>query len=114
MMELGFNLFQFIFTSTEDMLKVLHGKIWTFENQYLILREWKEEMLTKGDSFQMVDLWIQIWNLPHHWVCSKAGLKIGKMFTAVNDVLMLETGSVKGRHIKILASIDLDKPLIRG
>lgn len=43
-----------------------------------------------------------------------AGFKFKNLFENVTDVLILETGSKKGRHLKILAEVDLDKPLLRG
>ncbi|KAK6162102.1 hypothetical protein DH2020_001943 [Rehmannia glutinosa] len=43
-----------------------------------------------------------------------AGFCIGKMFSSVSDIYIPEICSVKGRHIKILAAVNLEKPLLRG
>lgn len=58
--ELGFNLFQFVFSNQEDKKKVAQGKAWTFEQQYLLLKDWKEGMNIQKESFAEVDLWVQI------------------------------------------------------
>ncbi|KAK6116451.1 hypothetical protein DH2020_049913 [Rehmannia glutinosa] len=99
---------------TKDKVKVLKGKAWSFENQYLILREWTEDILEKIEEISKVDLWIQVWNLPYHWIGVDTGRKIGKKIGNVWDVFVPETGSYKGRYIKILVEVDLNKPLFRG
>lgn len=38
--ELGVNLYQFTFESEQDRLKVLHGKAWSFESQFLVFKPW--------------------------------------------------------------------------
>ncbi|KAK6136615.1 hypothetical protein DH2020_029648 [Rehmannia glutinosa] len=112
--EIGNNLFQFIFQNQEDKNRVLKGKTWTFDNQYLLLREWSEDILEKVESINTVELWVQIWNLPFHWISLDTGRKIGKKFSFVSDVNIPDAGNIKGMHIRILADINLDKPLLRG
>lgn len=41
-------------------------------------------------------------------------VKIGQLFSHVRDVLIPDFGSSRGRPIKILATINLDKLLLRG
>ncbi|KAK6160207.1 hypothetical protein DH2020_003588 [Rehmannia glutinosa] len=112
--EIGENAFQFVFRNTEDKDKVLTGKPWSFDNQYLLLKAWDEMGNMKVENFNSVELWIQVWNLPLHWVAIDTGFKIGKLFENVLDVIIPEKGSIKGRFVKMLVEINLDKPLIRG
>ncbi|KAK6157964.1 hypothetical protein DH2020_005278 [Rehmannia glutinosa] len=112
--EIGMNLFQFVFYSQEDKLKVLKGKTWTFDNQYLILREWSDDALDKIGTMNSVEMWIQIWNVPYHWLSVETGRKIGSKFLSISDIFIPDTGNIKGRHIKILAEVNLEKPLLRG
>ncbi|KAK6119554.1 hypothetical protein DH2020_046721 [Rehmannia glutinosa] len=112
--EIGTNLFQFVFSSQEDKNKVLNGKTWSFDSQYLILREWKDRILEKISSINYVDLWVQVWNVPVHWISLETGRKIGNEFGKITDILIPETSSVNGRFIKLLVEICLDKPLARG
>ncbi|KAK6140965.1 hypothetical protein DH2020_025293 [Rehmannia glutinosa] len=112
--EIGVNLFQFIFSSQEDKIRVLNGKTWSFENMYLVLREWSENILDKIDQLNSVELWVQVWNLPYFWIGVETGRKIGKKFDKILDVVVPETGSSKGLFIRILAVVNLDKPLLRG
>ncbi|KAK6130151.1 LOW QUALITY PROTEIN: hypothetical protein DH2020_036067 [Rehmannia glutinosa] len=112
--EIGHNLFQFVFASQEDKSKVLGGKSWSFDNQYLLLREWYDNILEHVDSFTSIGLWLQVWNLPYHWITMETGRKIGLKFESVLDVLIPETGSSNGRFLKVLVEVDLTKPLLRG
>lgn len=112
--ELGINLFQFVFTILEDMRRVVNGRVWTFKQQYLILKEWKESMNAHNESFNSVQIWVRIWNVPLKWMLKEVGAKIGKLFSKVSEVLIPKLGSSRGRCIKILATINLEKPLLRG
>ncbi|KAK6160117.1 hypothetical protein DH2020_003498 [Rehmannia glutinosa] len=112
--EVGVNLYQFIFFSQEDKIRVLRGKTWSFDGLYLVLKEWAEDILEKTDQLNSVELWVQVWNLPYFWIGVETGRKIGKKFDNILDVLVPETGSSKGMFIKILVVVNLDKPLLRG
>lgn len=112
--ELGINLFQFVFANLEDMKRVVNGRVWTFNQQYLILKEWKESMNVHTEAFNSVQIWVQMWNVPLKWMSKEVGAKMGKLFSQVSEVLIPETGSSRGRCIKILATVNLEKPLLRG
>ncbi|KAK6114965.1 hypothetical protein DH2020_007234 [Rehmannia glutinosa] len=62
--ELVFNLFQFVFRNKEDLMRVVEGRVWSFDSQWIILKEWKEGLNIKEEKFVEVDLWVQVWNLP--------------------------------------------------
>ncbi|KAK6158751.1 hypothetical protein DH2020_006065 [Rehmannia glutinosa] len=114
MRELGMNLFQFVFQSEEDKNKIFKSRVWTFGNQYILLKEWGDEMNIKEEDFRTVNLWVQFWNLPNHWISTDTGLEIGKLFSEIRDMMIPEFGSTKGRFIKVLVPVNLYKPLLRG
>ncbi|CAA0832273.1 Unknown protein [Striga hermonthica] len=109
----GYNLFQFVFQSEEDKRKILQGKTWSFDGQYILLKEWSSTSINWQDEAK-INLWIQIHGLPLHWISEDTGLKIGKLFEQVSDVYVPDFGSISGRWIKILALIDLNEPLLHG
>ncbi|CAA0843064.1 Unknown protein [Striga hermonthica] len=111
---LDHNLFQFLFQSEEDITKVLKGKAWTFDGQYLLLKEWKKDDIDFKAGEMKIALWVQIHNLPLHWLSAEIGIKVGKLFSSVEDVIAPGTGSSNGRFVKILAEIDISEPLPRG
>ena len=53
---------------------------------------------------------MQIWSLPIHWITKDAWKKIGRVFNAVKEVIIL-LGGKDGKHLKILVEIDLKQPL---
>lgn len=64
--ELDRNLFQFVFSNQEDLRRVVNGKVWISDQQYLILKEWHEGMNLASEMFNTIRIWIQIWNVPQH------------------------------------------------
>ena len=95
-------------------MRVFNGKAWTFESQFLILKQWEANVDTQEGSFNKVHLWVPVWNLPIQWISKETGSKFRNLFSDVRDVLIPESGSKKGRCLKVLAEIRLDKPLLRG
>ncbi|CAA0823393.1 Unknown protein [Striga hermonthica] len=75
----GQNTFQFVFQSEEEKQKILTGKSWSFDRQYILLKEWTNVSIQWADE-EHVDLWVQIHGLPLHWISADTGIKIGKIF----------------------------------
>ncbi|CAA0826821.1 Unknown protein [Striga hermonthica] len=111
---IGPNIFQFLFQCEEDKLKVLKGKTWTFDGQYLILKEWRKGETDFRDDELKVDLWVQIHKLLLHLISAETGVKIGKLFSNVLDVVAPDARSNDGRIVKILAEVKVSEPLPRG
>ncbi|CAA0840189.1 Unknown protein [Striga hermonthica] len=111
---LGSNLFQFLFQFEEDKAKVLKGKAWNFDGLYLILKELKKGNIDFTDEEMKVELWVQIHKLPLHWISAETGMKVGRLFSNVIDVLAPGVGSNNGTIVKILAEIRISEPLLRG
>lgn len=52
--------------------------------------------------------------MPPHGISKETGLKFTNVFPRVTDVIIPDSGSKRARYLKVLAKIDLDKPLLRG
>ncbi|CAA0816030.1 Unknown protein [Striga hermonthica] len=111
--ELDSNFFQFVFQSKEDLPKVAARNTWLFENQYLILKEWREGMSSNHLCFDEVVLWVQVHNVPLNWICTDVGLKVDNVFKGVKNVVIHQSSNVAGRHLKLLAVIDLNEAIPR-
>ncbi|CAA0837110.1 Unknown protein [Striga hermonthica] len=83
---IGQNSFQFIFQNDEDRAKVLQGKTWTFDGQYILLKNWSPEGVDFSEEDEKVQLWVQIHQLPLHWLGYESGIMIGKLIGKVLDV----------------------------
>lgn len=84
--ELGVNQYQFVFSSQDDKRRILNGKTWTFDAEFLILKPWTKELDILNETFNRIQVWIQIWNLPTHWISKETGLKFKNLFCDISDV----------------------------
>ncbi|XP_071929195.1 uncharacterized protein [Coffea arabica] len=112
--EIGRNLFQFIFDKDKDVEMVLSSSPWIYDGQPLILLRWEAGLEENEKALSRTFIWVQIWNLPLHWVTKEVGRKIGSMFSSVEEMIILQNGGKKGKHMKILVEMDLSIPLPRG
>lgn len=94
--ELGPNLFQFQLERGEDREKILLGGPWIMDNQILVIKEWEVGCERKLHHFRFAHIWVQIWNLPVHWLCKSVGFKLGKIFRSVREVLVPPGGESLG------------------
>ncbi|CAA0831374.1 Unknown protein [Striga hermonthica] len=111
---IGINLFQFIFESEKDKQKVLHGKTWSFDGQYLLLKEWDPKATEFSREEEKIKTWVQVHNLPLHWLTAEMGLKIGKIIGKVLNVQTPGAGSPHGNLIKIQVELNLRETIPRG
>ncbi|XP_027177917.1 uncharacterized protein LOC113777071 [Coffea eugenioides] len=84
------------------------------DSQILVLNRWFEGIEEDESAFNEAPLWVQVWNLPVHWMSKEVGRKIGVVFNGVKEVIIPQTGSKEGRHIKLLVVADISQPLLRG
>lgn len=79
-----------------------------------MLHPWEEKLSWKDACFNFSNFWVQVWNVPPHWLSIETGKKIGGSLGTVKDVLVAELGGKEERHINIQVELDLTKPLLRG
>lgn len=108
------NVFQFVFKEAWDREVVLQGRPWLFDNYLLVLHQWEEDLKWTDECFNFSPFWVQVWNIPTHWMSLETGRKIGNQLGTVKDVMLVESGGKEERFLKILVVIDLTKPLQRG
>ncbi|CAA0813200.1 Unknown protein, partial [Striga hermonthica] len=111
--ELSPNYFQFIFQSKDDMQKVSNGINWSFENQYLVLKDWRTGISSKHSCFNELNIWVQVTNVPLNWLSTEVGLKIGKAFKHVNNVVLANSGNHGRKILKLFVTLNLEEPLPR-
>ena len=113
--ELGPNLYQFLIPDGEIRERVVNGGPWILDNQLIVLSKWYEGIEDDPDAFRMTPLWVQMWNLPVHWLSKEVGKKIGKtVFRGVKKAIIPQAGGKEGRHLKVHIVIDTYRPLPRG
>ncbi|XP_027157572.1 uncharacterized protein LOC113759204 [Coffea eugenioides] len=112
--EIRTNLFQFSFGLKSDLDRALNGRPWIYDGQPLILLKWREGIEDDLEVFDKGRIWIQVWNLPLHWLTKEVGRKIGGIFSEVLEVIVPPGGGKEGKHMKMLVEFDLTMPLPRG
>lgn len=50
--ELGINFYQFIFSNVEDRERVMQKGPWLFDNQILVIHQWRPELQRDDPSFK--------------------------------------------------------------
>ena len=63
-LEVGLNLFQFKFQLEFDMNHKFQGGPWTFDNQLLMLQQWRNGITVGNIQMDYASLWIQKWRAP--------------------------------------------------
>ena len=77
------------------------------DKQVMVFRRWSEGIEENYGAFATAPLWVQLWNLPVHWLTKEMGRKIGAVFKEVKEVIIPQSGGKEGRHLKILVLVDL-------
>ena len=78
-----------------------------------MLNRWEAGIEENTEAFRFAPLWVQVWNLPIHWISKEAGKKIGKVLKEVKEFLISHTGGKEGKHLKMLVWADMTQPLLR-
>ncbi|XP_027178169.1 uncharacterized protein LOC113777336 [Coffea eugenioides] len=112
--EVGVNTFQFFMANVKDRERICTRGPWVIDSQILVIRPWFDGFEENEVEFNIAPLWIQVWNLPVHWISKEVGKKIASVFHGTKEVIIPQGGGKEGRHIKILVLADISEPLMRG
>lgn len=110
----GDGIFQFIFPSELDATRVLRGKPWFFNNNFLNLERWQPNKALKDYCFDFTPMWVQAWGLPLQFLSKDVGVKLGMRFGDVDDVVIPQSWSREGRFLRIRTVLNVTQPLKRG
>ena len=93
--EIRTNMFQFTFVQKSDLERALNDEPWIYDGQPLILVKWTEGIEDEQNAFDKCRIWVQVWNLPLHWITKEVGRKMGGIFNEVIEVITREVGGKK-------------------
>ena len=114
MIKVGTNLFQLKFQTEFEMDRVLKGGPWSFDNQVLLLTNWKAGMTTDNVRFDSVALWVQIWGTPFDLVSPKITETEGSRLGSVVEVEKKEKSEGQSYFMRVKVAILIAKPIRRG
>ncbi|KAH7851261.1 hypothetical protein Vadar_009169 [Vaccinium darrowii] len=113
-LEIGNGIYQFILPSETAVIRILNGKPWYFNNNFLVLERWNPNIQPHLYKFNLTPIWIRIWGLPIQCVSKEVGLKLGSRIGYADDVAIPVTGSKNGRFVRVRVHMDVTLPLKRG
>ncbi|CAI9116057.1 OLC1v1017107C1 [Oldenlandia corymbosa var. corymbosa] len=87
--------FQFIFAKSEDREAILRQRPWSFDSHFLVLQKREEEMDYEAETFNFTPIWVQIWNIPRHWVFREMGLDLREFIDEVKDAIVPDISDKK-------------------
>ena len=112
--EVGPNLFQFKFTFEFDLNRVFRGSPWTFDNQLLLLKQWRRGMTVENTSMETASLWIQIWGAPLDMFTSQVTKEVGSRLGAVEEVKQRSGQDELHYFMRVRMALPISKPICRG
>lgn len=112
--EVGWNFFLFIFRDKKSLNKVLLGTPWVYDKYLLNVHPWEPGLKSVSPLFDICNMWVQVWNIPLHWMSKDVGRKIGNALGGSCDVVIPENGSKEGRYLRLKVMLNITKPLPRG
>ena len=115
MVEVGSNLFQFKFKTEFEMERIIKSDPWSFDNQVLMVKRWKQGMMMAGNvQFESVALWIQIWGAPFDMISPTVAAKIGSRLGRVEEVEKQQKQEAQNMFMRVKVAIPISKPIRRG
>ena len=72
-------MFQFNISNADEKEKIVNMGPWVNDNQILVQNKWSEGIEEAYNAFMVAPLWVQLWNLPIHWLSKEVGKKVGSV-----------------------------------
>ncbi|OIT33204.1 hypothetical protein A4A49_07227 [Nicotiana attenuata] len=91
--EITWNFFQFIFKEKTSLDKVKLGTPWLYDRYLLNIYPWEPGLESDSPIFNESNMWVQVWNIPLHWMSKDVGRKTGHVLGCILDILIPENGS---------------------
>ncbi|CAN6173031.1 unnamed protein product [Urochloa humidicola] len=108
------NLFIAEFGCDVDKKKALGGSPWVVGKHAVVLQEYDETLKPSDVSFERMEMWVRILNLPFGWMNERRGSRAAGLVGAVMKVEADAEGKVSGPFLRARVAVEIDKPLHRG
>ena len=112
--EKGDNLFVVEFGCKPDMDRVLAGTPWMVGRYAMILQDYNEKLSASEISFDRMELWVRILDLPLGWMNQTRGSRAMGLIGQVVAMDVDKDGKASGAFLRARVAMEIDKPLRRG
>lgn len=92
----------------------MKGGPWTFDNQLLMLTQWKAGMSANNVALEHASLWIQIWGVPFDMMSPKVASEVGNKIRVVEDVECRQKTNDQKFFLIVRVALPISKPVWRG
>ena len=112
--DIGDNRFVVRFGSEGDFKHVMKNGPWQFDFNAILLEEYDGKVRPSDMSFDSLDVWVRVIDLPLDMMNRAYGELIGNWIGKFISVEVDEDGTAWGEELRIRVKIRVDKPLVRG
>ncbi|TXG50717.1 hypothetical protein EZV62_023241 [Acer yangbiense] len=107
------NTFTFHFRDEYDLVKVMAGSPWSFDNALIAMEKPTGMGTIEALSFSQADFWVQIHQIPLLCMTREIGRFLGGMIGKVLDIDGGSSGDCVGKFMRVRIQIDITKSLKR-
>ncbi|KAK3228835.1 hypothetical protein Dsin_000716 [Dipteronia sinensis] len=108
------NFFAFHFKNLEDRKRILTRGPWSFDRAMILFDEPTGEGDIQSLSFNRIEFWIQIHNIPFLCMTEEIGIFLGKLIGEVRDIDLEAGKGGNGCHLRVHVAIASTEPLMRS
>ncbi|XP_039815268.1 uncharacterized protein LOC120678182 [Panicum virgatum] len=108
------NLFIAEFGAMADRQRALAGSPWMVGRHAVILQAYDESLKPSDVSFDKMEIWVRILNLPFGWMNARRGARAAGLIGKVVKLDVYGDGEASGPFLRARVKIEADKPLRRG
>ncbi|KAH0709442.1 hypothetical protein KY284_010869 [Solanum tuberosum] len=73
------------------------GTPWLYDRYLLNVHPWEPRLKSDFVVFNECNMWVQVWNVPLHWMSEDVGREIGQALGGTVDVVIPGNGNKEGR-----------------
>ncbi|RLN38622.1 hypothetical protein C2845_PM01G20240 [Panicum miliaceum] len=110
----GDNLFVAEFGFKQDMERGLSGSPWVVGKHAVILRDYEEDLKPSEITFDRMDIWVRIMDLPLGWMNRHRGERTMGLIGEVKMMDVDKDRKASGPFLRARVAIEVAKPLRRG
>jgi hypothetical protein len=111
---IGRNLFSVTFGSEGDWRHALNNGPWQFDFNVLVLKDYDGATRPSEMTFETVDVWIRVDDLPLDKRSKVFGEALGNWLGKIVRVDVEKDGFAKGSELRFRAKLSVFEPLVRG
>lgn len=104
--EMGQNLFVAEFGHRQDMIYALEGSPWMVRKHAVVLQPYDEKLRPSEISFDKMEMWVRILNLPLGWMNAHRGERAMDLIGNVVKMDVDKSGKASGAYLRARVAVE--------